>query len=139
MRRTIAARIVLVSFPFWLFPQQRPESSHLRQRIPIANPSSYRDVRDAIDWKYPYLIVQSDGIEVRTTGAARTGPTMPVQSVIPFLEKLPRAAWPYGLVVGVQENGIRSGDDGARINGNTTSLLNQLRKFGVKAYQYPTG
>lgn len=64
---------------------------------------------------------------------------MAVESVIAFLEKLPKAAWPYGLVVGVQETGIRSGDDDVLIKRNTKALLSQLRKSSVMTNLWPSG
>ena len=83
-------------------------------------------------------MVRRDGIEVRTTGVDTSAPTMPVKSVVPFLEMLPKTAWPYGLVVAVQENGVRSGDDDAFIKRNSSELLNQLRKNSVKADLWPS-
>lgn len=138
MRRALALTIIFVLFPCAPFAQQNAKASHLKNRIPMADPTSYRAVLDAQDWKNPYLIVRRDGIEVRTTGAERSGPTMPVERVVPFLEKLPKGAWPYGLVVGVQENGVRSGDDDALIKRNSKALLNQLRKSSVKPNLWPS-
>jgi len=138
MRRAVAITILFVLFPYALFAQQVAKPSHLKNRIPVADPKSYRAVLDARDWKNPYLIVRRDGIEVRTTGVDMSGPTMPVESVVPFLEMLPKTAWPYGLVVAVQENGVRSGDDDASIKRNSTELLSQLRKISVKANLWPS-
>jgi hypothetical protein len=137
MRRGVALAIMCTVFSCALFAQG-VQHSHLKNRIPVAYTKSYQSVLDARDWKNPYLIVRRDGIEVRTTGAEKTGPTMPVERVIAFLEKLPKTAWPYGLVVGVQENGVRSGDDDAFIKHNSSELLNQLRNNSVKADLWPS-
>jgi hypothetical protein len=139
MPGTIAIVIVFLLVPYTLFSRQRGKSFPLRERIPAASPKSYQQVKDAVDWKNPYLIVQSDGIEVRKTGADKIGPTIQVDNVIDFLGRLPRTAWPYGLVVGVQENGILSGNDDALISHNTEALLALLSKLGVKTELWPTG
>ena len=53
--------------------------------------------------------------------------------VIAYLEKLPSIAWPYGLVVAVQENGVRSrADDDASFRRNREELVRLLEKAGVK-------
>jgi hypothetical protein len=48
------------------------------------------------------------------------------------LEKLPSMAWPYGLVVAVQENGVRAPGDDSRIKRNREELVRLLEKAGVK-------
>jgi myo-inositol-1-phosphate synthase len=52
--------------------------------------------------------------------------------VVAYLEKLPSMAWPYGLVVTVQENGIRVAGDDARIKRNREELVRLLENAGVK-------
>lgn len=138
MRHAVAVTILCAVFSCALFAQQGVQHSHLKNRIPAAHPKSYQSVLDARNWKNPYLIVRRDGIEVRTTDAEMNGLTMPVERVVAFLEKLPKTAWPYGLVVGVQENGVRSGDDDAFIKRNSSALLNRLRKNSVKADLWPS-
>ena len=49
-----------------------------------------------------------------------------------MLERLPASAWPYGLVVAVQDIGILSGKtDLAHIEANRTKLLNLLKELGI--------
>ena len=134
----VAISILFVLFPHASLAQQGAKPSHLKNHVPEADRKSFRPVLDARDWKNPYLMVRRDGIEVRTTGVDTSAPTMPVKSVVPFLEMLPKTAWPYGLVVAVQENGVRSGDDDAFIKRNSSELLNQLRKNSVKADLWPS-
>jgi hypothetical protein len=50
--------------------------------------------------------------------------------VVAYLEKLPSMAWPYGLVVAVQENGVRARGDDARIKRNREELVRLLEKWG---------
>src|SRR5438132_7649987 len=79
----------------------------LEIRIPKPDPKKYHSVQDAKDWKNPYLVVRRDGIEI--VGMTPVGRAITVESVPGVLERLPASAWPYGLVVAVQDIGILSG------------------------------
>lgn len=52
--------------------------------------------------------------------------------VVGHLEKLPSNAWPYGLVVAVQESGLRNAGDDAQIKRNIEELERLLTEAGVK-------
>ena len=109
----------------------------LRDRIPKADPHKYDSVREAHDWKNPYLIVRPDGVEmVGITGARQT---IAVESVPAALEKLPVSAWPYGLVVAVQDVGIVGGaTDETRIKANRAQLLKLLKELDVTVDPWPS-
>jgi hypothetical protein len=62
---------------------------------------------------------------------------MPPADVVAYLENLPSMAWPYGLVVAVQENGVRAPGDDARIKSNREELVRLLEKAGVKVDLWP--
>jgi hypothetical protein len=62
---------------------------------------------------------------------------MAPQEVVPYLEKLPGIAWPYGLVVAVQENGLRSPADDALIRKTRENLLRVLQEAGIKVELWP--
>jgi hypothetical protein len=113
----------------------------LKARIPRADPNAYRSVRDARDWQNPYLIVGREGIGIhaRPINAATEAPTMPPADVAAYLEKLPSIAWPYGLVVAVQENGVRaSREDDAPIKSSREELVRLLREAGIKVELWPS-
>src|SRR6266576_5240940 len=102
-------------------------SRPLQNRIPKPDPKKYDSVQDAKHWKNPYLIVRPDGIEI--IGVAPVGRGIVVESVSGLLERLPDSAWPYGLVVAVQDIGILSAKtDLVRIEANRIKLLNLLKK-----------
>jgi hypothetical protein len=113
-------------------------ASPLKNRIPPPDPNKYRSVRDARDWQNPYLVVRANGIDARPISAATEAPTMSPVDVVTYLEKLPSMAWPYGLVVAVQENGVRAPGDDARIKGNREELVRLLEKAGVKVDLWPS-
>lgn len=113
------------------------EASPLKNRIPPPDANKYRAVRDARDWQNPYLIVRANGIDARPISTATEAPTMSPVDVVAYLERLPSMAWPYGLVVAVQENGVRALGDDARIKRNREELVRLLEKAGVKVDLWP--
>jgi hypothetical protein len=113
-------------------------TSPLKDRVPPPNPTKYASVRGASDWQNPYLTVHANGIQVRQNGVAREAPTMSPDEVVAYLEKLPPIAWPYGLIVGVQESGLRNPGDDIPIRRNREELVRLLEKAGIKADLWPS-
>jgi len=111
-------------------------ASPLKNRIPPPDPNKYRSVRAARDWQNPYLMVQANGI--RPISGAKDTPTMSPADIVAYLEKLPSMAWPYGLVVAVQENGVRALGDDAPIKRNREELVRLLEKAGIKVDGWPS-
>ena len=112
-------------------------TSTLKNRIPPADPAKYRSITDSQQWRNPYLIVQ-EGIDPWSMSPATKIPTMSPADVVAYLGKLPSIAWPYGLVVAVQENGLRVPGDDARIKRNREELVGLLEKAGVKVELWPS-
>jgi hypothetical protein len=73
------------------------------QGVPPADRHAYQGIRDAADWRNPFVTVYADGVEVRGI-AGRVSP----EKLTDALKQLPTNSWPYGRVVGVEEVGIRS-------------------------------
>jgi hypothetical protein len=113
---------------------QAPQS--LQSRIPKQDPKKYHAVQDAKDWRNPYLIVRGDGIEI--IGVTAVGQAIPVDSVPGVLKGLPDSAWPYGLVVAVQDIGLVSEGDPPRIEANRKRLLMLLKKLAIVADLWPS-
>jgi hypothetical protein len=108
----------------------------LTGRIPSADPKKYQGIRDGKDWRNPYLLVRADGIEI--AGTANGGSPIAVESVAAALEGLPDSAWPYGLVVAIQDNGVVAAEaEGSRIETNRTSLVGILNELGVVVDFWP--
>jgi hypothetical protein len=108
----------------------------LQSRIPKPNPKKYHAVQVATDWKNPYLVVRRDGIEI--IGMMAVGHSIPVDSVPGILKELSDSAWPYGLVVAVQDIGIVSPGDPARVKANRKALLTLLKKLGIAVDLWPS-
>jgi hypothetical protein len=113
---------------------QTPQS--LQNRIPKPDPKKYHAVQDAKDWKNPYLIVRRDGLEI--VGMTPVGQAIPVDSVPGVLKGLPDSAWPYGLVVAVQDIGLVSEGDPPRIEANRKRLLVLLKKLAIAVDLWPS-
>jgi len=113
-------------------------ASPLKNRVPPPDPNKYVSIRDARDWQNPYLMVQANGIHVRPNSTATEAPTMSPGDVVAYLEKLPPSAWPYGLVVALQENGLRNPGDDAPIKRNREELVRLLEKAGIKVDLWPS-
>ena len=112
-------------------------SRSLQDRIPKPDVRKYASVRDAKGWRNPYLVVRPEGIEI--IGMTPVGKAISVDSIPGNLEGLPDSAWPYGLVVAVQDTGILSGKtDAANIEANRTRLLNLLDKLGIAVDRWPS-
>jgi hypothetical protein len=112
--------------------------STLKNRIAPADPAKYRSITDSQEWRNPYLIVQAKGIDPGSISPATKIPTMAPADVVAYLEKLPSNAWPYGLVVAVEENGIIGRGDEAQIKRNREELVRLLEKAGVKVELWPS-
>ena len=114
-------------------------ASPLKNRIPPSDPKKYSSVREARDWQNPYLIVQAKGIvDARPISAAMEAVPMSPEDVVAYLEKLPSIAWPYGLVVAVQENSLRNPGDNGPIKRNREELVRLLEKAGIKVDPWPS-
>ena len=111
-------------------------SQSLQNRISKPDPKKYHAVQDAKDWKNPYLIVRRDGIEI--VGMTAVGQAISVDSVPGVLKGLPDSAWPYGLVVAVQDIGLVSEGDPPRIEANRKRLLMLLKKLAIAADLWPS-
>lgn len=136
MRTTRRLTVVItLEFAAAILCWAQPRHS-LRKRVPKADPAKYRDVRDARDWKNPYLVVHPDGIEI--VGVTSRGSSIPIESIGAALGALPQSAWPYGLVVAVQDLGVVAPGDGPRIRANRKSPLRTLKQLGVAVDLWPS-
>ena len=111
----------------------------LVSRVPPPDPETYRGITDAPNWKNPFLIVGPNGVEIRSSGSAPSGPKLPVSKVVGFLERLPESTWLYGLVVAVQENGVIISEDAAsRMKHNRLELMRRLSEADVQTELWPS-
>ena len=115
-------------------------AERLDQRIGRADPSKYKSIRDAKDWKNPYLVIHRGGIEVIANGLVSGRSIVPVAELQQTLLELPVTAWPYGRAAAVQEIGMRAGDrqEEELISGNLEAALAVLKKLRVVVNRWPS-
>ncbi len=89
----------------------------------------YDSIRDATDWKNPFLIIEGNGVEVLVPDD-RAHLTM--DKLQDYLFNLPDRYWPYGKIVAVQEAGLRSGNDDELILQNKAQTIQILKSLGIK-------
>jgi hypothetical protein len=120
--------------------QRYPSVSSLKARIPPPKRNVYSAVRDATNWKNPFLIAEEDGIEVRKNGDDYAAPVVSVEQAMRLLEDLPKSAWPYGLVVGVEQQSVccRYSDGEARIRASRVDLVRRLNRAGIVVSLWPS-
>ena len=108
----------------------------LDSTIPGDDREKYRSIRDAKEWKNPYLVILRDGVDVRAKGYRRT---LPVSELRQALVALPVSAWPYGAVAAVEEMHLRAvdGADDAAIKTNLDEALAVLKALKVRADRWP--
>jgi hypothetical protein len=105
-----------------------PINERIPARISTADPSKYRNVQDAANWKNPYLVITSEGFDLRVRGGQMHGPLAVLARTI---VGLPDSAWPYGRVLAASESGVRSRDSCELIKKNKEQADKILKDLGV--------
>ena len=99
--------------------------------IPPAAPEKYRGMVDMKGWRNPYLIIRADGVALLDPDNHLERILKPGE-LTQALGNLPPAAWPYGRVVAVTENGVRgSADDSVKIRQNRALVAGTLESMHV--------
>jgi Tol biopolymer transport system component len=107
----------------------------LDSRVPHANRERYENVRDALKWENPFIIVRPEDIEVRLP---RTQQVIKVEGLAAHLASLPISAWPYGRVVALQEIGIQNRGDRSAIKNSFRKVQTILENLDLETYLWPS-
>jgi hypothetical protein len=134
---TIYAASVLAGSPV---QKDSVQAKRLNPGIGLANPQQYKSIRNAKEWKNPYLVIRRDGIEVIASGLPSGGKTVASTDLQRALIDLAVTAWPYGRVVAVQDIGIRAADrsDQESIADNLNATLAILKTLQVTVERWPS-
>lgn len=117
---------------------QAPEKEKLDPKIRRANPATYRHVRDAKDWRNPFVVVIPDGVWLTCQGAGIPRRKVQVEKLADELVALPVSAWPYGRIVALQEASVRGGEaDDVRIERNLAEARRILEALHIKVNMWP--
>ena len=106
--------------------------------VPDPNDDAIREIRDAKEWRNPYVIVNRDDYELILPEQPRTAKRWDLAELEHALLSLPREGWPLGRVVAVQENSLRSEGDDERIANNLNALKRMLESHKVRVDLWPT-
>jgi hypothetical protein len=99
--------------------------------IPEPTPEKYRSLIHMKGWRNPYLIVRADGVALLDPDDHLERILKPGELTL-ALGNLPPSAWPYGRVVAVTENGMRSGAaDDVKIRANRAIVAGTLESLHV--------
>jgi hypothetical protein len=81
-----------------------PMKERIPARISPADPGKYRNVQDASDWNNPFVVITSDGFNLRFHGGQMHGP---LSTLARTVLGLPDSAWPYGRALAASESGVQ--------------------------------
>jgi hypothetical protein len=99
--------------------------------IPEPTPEKYRSLIHMKGWQNPYLIIRADGVALLDPDDHLERILKPGE-LTQALGNLSPSAWPYGRVVAVTENAMRSGaDDDVRIRTNRAIVAGTLKSMHV--------
>jgi hypothetical protein len=151
MRRNFLAWLLAISSTACLSSLLKPRNveayllstsqseSRLDDRIPEDSPETYTAIREAKDWKNPYLVIRRKGIALRCLAVSREDwQIISANELRKALVELPVKAWPYGRVIVVQEIGIRSGNGNHYIAANKAKVEEVFKALGVRANWWPS-
>ena len=112
-----------------------PINERIPTRIPSADPGKYRNVQDAANWSNPYLVITSEGFDLRFRGGQMHGP---MSTLARTVVGLPDSAWPYGRVLAGSESGVQSTDNSELIKRNKEEADRILKDLGITVDWWPS-
>src|SRR5215475_7591027 len=107
--------------------------------VPGPDNDAIRQIKDAEQWHNPYVIVNYDGYELILRPDPRTTERLNLAELEKTLLNLPRARWPLGRVVAVQENSIVVKIHDERIATRLEELRKMLESHKIRVDRWPSG
>ena len=105
--------------------------------IPQITNEQNRSLASTRGWRNPYLIVRADGVALLDPDDHLERILKPEEMTL-ALGNLPPSAWPYGRVVAVTENGVRSSpDEDVKIRKNRAVVAGTLESLHVLIHWIP--
>ena len=106
--------------------------------IPEAKEAELNAIRNAKDWTNPYVIVNALDFELRLGREERIRKTK-LSELEEAILNLPIERWPLGLVVAVQETGLRDPGENEVIDQRFEEVQKMLEGHGIKVQLRPSG
>jgi len=111
----------------------------LNPSVPEADRAKYGHIRDARDWRNPWISARADGIEVVSPALPGARKLVLPSELRALLISLPESAWPYGRVIAAADAGLRAGRrDDELIRQNHLLIERILSTLGVKVDWWPS-
>lgn len=106
--------------------------------IPDATAEKYNNPAAVKAWRNPYLIIRVDGVGLLDPNNHLEHILKPAE-LTQALANLPPSAWPYGRVVAVTENSVRtSPEDEVKIRQNRAVVAGTLKSLHVLIHWIPS-
>jgi hypothetical protein len=106
--------------------------------IPQITDEQNRSLAKTKGWRNPYLIVRADGVALLDPDDHLERIVKP-EELTQTLGNLPPSAWPYGRVVAVTENSVRSSaDEDVKIRKNRAVVAGTLEGLQVVIHWIPS-
>ena len=106
--------------------------------VPPADLTATQRARTPVEWKNPFLVIRSEGVEMNTSRGSSGLNAVSVSRMREILLSLPVDAWPYGRIVAVQEISIRSRNDDRSIDRNRSELESMLKDLDITINWWPS-
>jgi hypothetical protein len=106
--------------------------------VPGPDYDAIRQIRDAEQWHNPFVVVNRDGYELIWRPDPRTTERLNLSELEEALLRMPRARWPLGRVVAVEENPLRSKGDDERIAEGLKELKKMLESHKLRVDLWPS-
>lgn len=115
-----------------------PAEPRLDAGIPAPDRAQYRAIRDARDWRNPYLDVSNEGYRLKSASVPE-GRFVARDDLRRALTELPVGDWPHGRVAVVQSPSIVPADKPwlAEMNRNVDAAIEVLKALDADWWAWP--
>jgi hypothetical protein len=127
--------IALVPATSVIVANAQPVRRPLKERIPEADLAKCYQLKND-HWENPFLIVLGTGVAI--DNVTERGKYLSIRDTLSALENLPDLAWPYGRIVGVEENAFHGPSQSAEMDRTVKELTTALGKMGVQVMPFPS-
>lgn len=118
--------------------QDHIAGERLDPRIGRADPARYESIRDAADWKNPYLHPHAGGVWLTARRWKSEPQNVRIADLRKIMIQLPVAAWPYGAVVVLDSGGGPQGiGDAPAIAANRKAIRAVLESLKIRVEDWP--
>ncbi len=111
-------------------PAPQPDAFTRLHSIPAADAAKFENFRDYKSWRNPYLIVRTDGVALFDF-ANNEQRLLKTEELPDALARLSPSSWPYGRVVAVAEDSVKSPGDQPLIRKNRGIVAGTLESLHI--------